>query len=162
MTVVKIAKEAGFGKSTLYRRFKSKRDIFVKILKEVSKLFVSIIGEAEALNIRDSQKLRLILERQCETLQTCPGLIRVVFSDEIYMKYSFLLERLNSFLSKLIRQIKKIIRQGIKEKIFRPGIDLYITAINFFVKVQISFSYWMIKREGSSPDYLIKSEYFIE
>jgi len=157
LTVAKIAKEVGFGESALYRHFKSKRDIFLKILKEVSKLFVSIIEEVEPLNIRASQKLRLILERQCEILQTYPGLIRVVYSDEIYMRDNFLLEKLNSFLSKLIGEIEKIIRQGIKEKIFRPEIDPYITAINFFGIVQISFSYWMIKKRKTSLGFISKN-----
>jgi len=45
LTVVKIAKEAGFGKSTLYRRFKSKRDIFVKILNQRRKTSLGFISK---------------------------------------------------------------------------------------------------------------------
>jgi len=45
LTVVKTAKEVGFGESTLYRRFKSKRDIFVKILNQRRKTSLGFISK---------------------------------------------------------------------------------------------------------------------
>lgn len=157
LTVKKIAKEVGFVESALYRHFASKKDIIIRILKEISNIFESIINEAEKLEIDPPKKLKMILERQCEVLQLFPGLIRLIYSDEIYVREDFLLDKLNTFLNRLIERIEKIIKQGIKEKIFRSEIDPYITSINFLGIIQMSFSYWSIKKRKASLPFISKN-----
>jgi AcrR family transcriptional regulator len=157
LTVKKISIEVGFVESALYRHFASKKDIIVRILKEVSNTFESIINKVEKTEIDPPKKLTMILERQCEVLQSFPGLIRLIYSDEIYIREAFLLDKLNTFLNRLIEKIEKIIKQGIREKIFRSEIDPYITAVNFLGIVQMSFSYWSIKKRKASIHFISKN-----
>ena len=110
-TIKKIAAEVGVVESALYRHFSSKKDIFLRILKETSKVFESIINDVEKLDVDALKKLELILEKQLEFLRSYPGIIRIVYSDEIYMRDNILLDKLDKFLNKLIAKIEKIIKQ---------------------------------------------------
>lgn len=149
-TIAKIAEEVGVVESALYRHFASKKDIFLRLLKEASKVFESIITETEKLEIDPLEKLKLILKKQLELLQLYPGLIRIVYSDEIFMREDFLPDKVNNFLNRFIAKIEKIIKQGIDEKIFRSDIDSFIAAINFLGIIQMSFSYWSLKKREAS------------
>jgi len=149
-TIAKIAGEVGVVESALYRHFPTKKDIFVRILKEASKIFESIIIETEKLTIDPLKKLELILIEQLEFLKIYPGLTRIVYSDEIFMGDESLLSKLNDFLNRLIEKIEEIIKQGIDKKVIRSDIDVFIAAINFLGIIQLSFSYWSFKKRKVS------------
>ena len=144
-TIKKIAAEVGVVESALYRHFSSKKDIFLKILKETSKVFESIINDVEKLDVGALKKLELILKKQLEFLRSYPGLIRIVYSDEIYMRDNILLDKLDKFLNKLIAKIEKIIKQGVEQKMIKPNIDSFVASINFLGIIQMSFSYWSLR-----------------
>ena len=151
-TIKNITSEVGVVESALYRHFPSKKDIFIRILKETSKMFESIINDVEKLDADSLKKLELILEKQLELLKSYPGLIRIVYSDEIYMRDDILLDKINNFLNRLIAKIEKIIKEGVEQKIIKPNIDSFIVSMNFLGIIQMSFSYWSLRnRELSLP-----------
>jgi len=159
-TIKNIASEVGVVESALYRHFPSKKDIFLRILKETSKVFESIINDVEKLDVDALKKLALILEKQLEFLSSYPGLIRVVYSDEIYMRDNILLNKLDNFLNKLIAKIEKIIKQGVEQKIIEPNIDSFITSINFLGIIQMSFSYWYMRNRQAPLSLISKNLLF--
>ena len=156
-TIKKIAAEVGVVESALYRHFSSKKDIFLKILKETSKVFESIINDVEKLDVGALKKLELVLEKQLDFLKTYPGLIKIVYSDEIYMSDNILLDKLNNFLNKLIAKIEKIIKQGVEQKRIKPNIDSFIASINFLGIIQMSFSYWSLKNREAPLSLISKN-----
>ncbi len=153
-TTARIAKEVGVVESALYRHFPSKKEIFLQILKETYKIFESIIEEVEKMETDPLNKLTIILEKQLDFLKLYPGLIRIVYSDEIYKRDEEFLSKLNNFLNSLIERIEKIIREGVKKKVVKPDIDLPIAALNFLGIIQISLSYWAIKNRKISPSLI--------
>ena len=144
-TIKNITSEVGVVESALYRHFPSKKDIFIRILKETSKMFESIINDVEKLDADSLKKLELILEKQLELLKSYPGLIRIVYSDEIYMRDDILLDKINNFLKRLVAKIEEIIKEGVEQKIIKPNIDSFIVSMNFLGIIQMSFSYWSLR-----------------
>jgi AcrR family transcriptional regulator len=150
LTVARIAKEIGFAESALYRHFKSKKEIISLILDSVhldAKTNFKIIEK----NARNSlEALRELLIYHLDFLQKYPGIFKVIYSDEIHLGESSLLEKLHTIIDSVIKIIKNIIKKGVKEKLFKIDTDITLSAIHFLGIVQTAFTYWTIKNRKIS------------
>lgn len=144
LTVARIAEEVGFAESALYRHFKSKKEIISFILEEVHKLSQSNFVEIKKSVKNSAEELRLLLKIHFEFLEEYPGLFKIIYSDELHIGESSLLEKLQLLLNEIIETIGAIVKRGKKEKIFRPDVDTTIAAVHFLGIVQTAFSYWTI------------------
>jgi AcrR family transcriptional regulator len=144
LTVARIAEEVGFAESALYRHFKSKKEIISFILEEVHKLSQSNFFEIKKSVKNPVEELRLLLKIHFEFLEQYPGLFKIIYSDELHIGESSLLEKLQLVLNEIIKSIEDIVKRGKKEKIFRPDLDTTIAAVHFLGIVQTAFSYWTI------------------
>lgn len=144
LTVARIAEEVGFAESALYRHFKSKKEIISFILEEVHKLSQSNFAEIKKSLKNSVEELRLLLKIHFEFLEKYPGIFKIIYSDELHIGESSLLEKLQLVLNEIIKSIEDIVKRGKKEKIFRPDLDTTIAAVHFLGIVQTAFSYWTI------------------
>jgi len=145
LTVARIAKEIGFVESALYRHFRYKKEILLMILDSVYLDGQSHFRAAVHSAQDSTEALRLLLRKHLKYLESYPGLFRVIYSDEIHMGESSLLDKLHFFTNATIRSVKKIISQGVKEGIFRKDINLSLAAIHFLGIIQTAFSFWTVK-----------------
>jgi len=145
LTVARIAKEIGFVESALYRHFRYKKEILLMILDSVYLDGQSHFRAAVHSAQDSTEALRLLLRKHLQYLELYPGLFRVIYSDEIHMGESSLLDKLHFFTNATIRSVKKIISQGVKEGIFRKDINLSLAAIHFLGIIQTAFSFWTVK-----------------
>jgi AcrR family transcriptional regulator len=145
LTVARIAREVGFTESALYRHFKSKREIIELILDEA---LIMAQGQYAAVKkgSRDPrQQLRQLLRQHLGFLENYPGLFKILYSDEIHLGESHLLDKLNHLINELGTFIEEIIVQGKKEGVFKKGVDVSMAGIHFLGILQTAFSYWSFK-----------------
>ena len=145
LTVARIAKEIGFVESALYRHFRYKKEILLMILESVYLDGQSHFRVAVHSAQDSTEALRLLLRKHLQYLELYPGLFRIIYSDEIHMGESSLLDKLHFFTNATIRSVKKIISQGMKEGVFRKDINLSLAAIHFLGIIQTAFSFWTVK-----------------
>ncbi len=151
LTVARIAKEVGFTESALYRHFKSKREIIELILDE-SLTMAQAQYAAVKKSARDPrQQLRQLLRQHLGFLENYPGLFKILYSDEIHLGESHLLDKLNHLINELGTYIEEIIVQGKKSGAFKKAVDVSMAGIHFLGIVQTAFSFWSFKskREAS-------------
>jgi len=144
LTVARIAEEVGFSEAALYRHFKSKKEIISLILEEVHTLARSNFAEIKKSAKNSTEELRLLLKIHLEFLEEFPGLFKIIYSDEIHIGESSLLEKLQLLLGEIIESIQGIVQQGKKAGVFKSNVDAAIAAIHFLGIVQTAFSYWTI------------------
>ena len=145
LTVARIAREVGFSESALYRHFRCKKELISMIIDSAYLDVQSHYKEIKNKAGNSMEALRLVLRKHLEYLALYPGLFRVIYSDEIHMGESFLLDKFHFFTNATIRSVKKIISQGMKEGVFRKDINLSLAAIHFLGIIQTAFSFWTIK-----------------
>jgi len=150
LTVARIAKEAGFVESALYRHFRSKKEIISLILDSVLLDARSHFKKVKEMSLNAIDALKILLKIHLEFLEAYPGIFRIIYSDEIHLGENFLLEKLHLFTNELIKSIKKIISQGIKESLFKANVDASLAAIHFLGIVQTAFTFWTIKNRKLS------------
>jgi AcrR family transcriptional regulator len=150
LTVARIANEVGFAESALYRHFKSKKEIISLILDSVLLDAKTNFKAIEKKTHNSIEALKELLKFHLEFLETYPGIFKVIYSDEIHLGESSLLEKLYTVIDSVIKIIRNMINQGIKEKFFRFDIDSTLAAIHFLGIVQTAFTFWTIKNRKIS------------
>ncbi len=150
LTVARLAKEVGFVESALYRHFKSKKELIGFILDDTLLEAKRQFSEVEK-NMTDVEDgLNKLLELHLEFLEQYPGIFRIIYSDEIHLGESSLLEKLELLTAEIINFIKKTIEEGIKHHKLKKDVDPDIAAIHFLGIIYTAFSYWTIKKREIS------------
>jgi len=150
LTVARIAKEMGFTESALYRHFKSKKEIIELILDEALAMSQAQYRAVKKGKLDPRQQLRHLLRNFLEFLEAYPGIYKILFSDEIHLGESHLLDKLNHIINELLTGIEEIVVQGKKSGAFKKAIDVSMTGINFLGIIQTAFSYWSLKAKRES------------
>ncbi|MCP2619810.1 TetR/AcrR family transcriptional regulator [Candidatus Aminicenantes bacterium AC-334-K16] len=150
LTVARIAQEVGFSESALYRHFKSKNEIVLFILKETGLMAQHQFQEVLD-STRDSRhRLENLLQIHLQFLEEYPGLFRIIYSDEIHIGESYLLEKLGEIVNQLIGFIQQIVDEGKKIGEIKPEVDSSLAAVHFLGIVETVFTYWTIKKRKIS------------
>ncbi len=145
LTVARIAHEVGFTESALYRHFKSKREIIELILDESTTMAQAQYAAVKKASRDPRQQLRLLLRQHLEFLEIYPGVFKILYSDEIHLGESHLLDKLNHLINELGTSIEEIIVQGKKTGVFKKSMDVSMAGIHFLGIVQTAFSFWSFK-----------------
>ncbi|MBS3818137.1 TetR/AcrR family transcriptional regulator [bacterium] len=150
LTVARIAQEVGFTESALYRHFRSKKEIISLILKDADLAAQSQIKEIKETPKNAVDQLKMLLRNHLEFLKMYPGLFKIIYSDEIHIGETSLLQKLDHLISNMVAGLEEILEKGKKSKIFKSDVDVTVGAIHFLGIVQTAFSYWTIKNRKSS------------
>jgi len=150
LTVARIAQEVGFSESALYRHFKSKNEIIRFILEEASLMAEHQFQVVKDLDQDSRQQLRQLIQLHLEFLEDYPGIFRIIYSDEIHIGESYLLEMLDKIVKQLIEFIRQIIEEGKSKGEIKPEMDSALAAIHCLGIIQTVFTYWTIKKRTIS------------
>lgn len=145
LTVARIAREVGFTESALYRHFKSKREIIELILDESLTMAKGQYASIKRGSRDPRTQLRQLLRQHLGFLEIYPGLFKILYSDEIHLGESDLLDKLNHLIIELGTYIEEIVVQGKKTGAFKKTVDVSMAGIHFLGIVQTAFSFWSFK-----------------
>lgn len=150
LTVARIAQEVGFSESALYRHFKSKNEIIRFILEEASLMAKHQFQMVKSSNQDSRKQLRKLIQLHLEFLEDYPGIFRIIYSDEMHIGETYLLEMLDKMVNQLIDFIKQIIDEGKLRGEIKPKVDSSLAAIHCLGIIQTVFTYWTIKKREIS------------
>ena len=147
ITTKNLAKEIGFGEGALYKHVKSKSDIFLMILDISERVIIDFFNELDTRNMNAVEKLREWFDFSVEALQEVPGIYRVLFSDELYVKEDLLFKKFKDLTERLTQFLKMIIDEGKRDGLFKKEIDSYLSSMIFLGSFNTYFTIWNIIEE---------------
>ncbi|MEN6457786.1 MAG: TetR/AcrR family transcriptional regulator [Thermoguttaceae bacterium] len=123
LTMERVASEAGVAKGSLYRYFTSKRELIefvhARLIDPLFEQTQEIVISAQSAMEKLSGHLHMLLEHVGKYAQ----IHKLLFEDEVA---GLLQSSQRRTLEAACRQLAKIFRQGIDERVFRPGDPLML------------------------------------
>jgi TetR/AcrR family fatty acid metabolism transcriptional regulator len=147
--VSRIAREAGVADGTIYLYFKRKEDILISLFRErlgqlVEKFHASLDAE---MNARDS--LRKICEiHYTELANNLP--LAYVTQIELRQSDLELRKEIGTAFKPYIKLIEGILEKGIREKLFRPDLDVKLVRLLLFGAMDEVVTSWLISGQKYS------------
>ncbi len=124
--IARIAENAGIANGTVYVYFRNKEDILNEIFARIwGSLYAGMNALIKRKDIRMEEKYDIMIDMIFETLTSNPDTAIVVANEQP----RFLLKEKKNFTEyyeKFIKLGERLIREGIKEKVFNPEIDIYV------------------------------------
>ncbi len=153
-----IIKQAGVARGTFYLYFKSKREIFDEIMKE---LFDIVRARVQALP-RDAsdqipQQLRGNLERITQLLLQEPWILKLLFADSMGLDAELDLY-LKNFYTQLLDLIERALRQGNEMGFVRPA-NYPVLAMALFGAVKEIFYQYYLGTRKPNPQEIVDELY---
>jgi AcrR family transcriptional regulator len=119
LTMDRVAAEAGIAKGSLYRYFRSKRDLLEFVHAKVIDPLLQDLEETIAREQPASEKLAGLLRTLLEHVARHGQIHKLLFEDDAAHALLQSSERRTSEAAG--RQLANVFRQGIEEGVFRPG-----------------------------------------
>jgi TetR/AcrR family transcriptional regulator len=129
--VDEIARVSGANKNMIYHYFKSKEDLFLAVLEMV---YQDVRSRQEDFSLRDldpTSAMRRLIERIADIWIEVPEFNRLLASENIHRaKHVRRSKKIQTMYSPLIAALKDVLDRGVKQGVFRKGVDpvdLYIS-----------------------------------
>lgn len=149
VTTKRIALEVGVAEGGLYKHFRSKNEIFLRILEVTELQLQEEYAGMAARGLGPGQRLDALFSFLVAYLDEFPGLYRTVFSDALYAGDSQLRQCFKTTIHGLKESAEQAIRAGLAAGLFRPELDPHTSAIMYLGVVDTSFTLWSIFEERS-------------
>jgi TetR/AcrR family transcriptional regulator len=129
--VDEIARASGANKNMIYHYFKSKEKLFIAVLENV---YENVRARQQDLSLRGLDPLsamRRLIEHTADVWIEVPEFNRLLASENLHhAKHVRRSAKIQGMYPALIETLRDILARGVKEGVFRPGIDpvdLYIS-----------------------------------
>lgn len=129
--VDEIARVSGANKNMIYHYFKSKENLFVAVLESV---YENVRSRQQDLSLRHLDPvaaMRRLIEHTADIWIEVPEFNRLLASENLHQaKHVRRSKKIQSMYSPLIDTLKGILERGVKDGVFRDGVDpvdLYIS-----------------------------------
>jgi TetR/AcrR family transcriptional regulator len=129
--VDEIARVSGANKNMIYHYFNSKEELFTAVLEDV---YETVRLRQQDLSLRDLDPvsaMRRLVEHTADIWIEVPEFIRLLSSENMHQaKHVKRSKKIQSMYPALVESLRSILDRGVKEGVFRPGIDpvdLYIS-----------------------------------
>lgn len=119
LTIKKLSADLNLSEAALYRHFKSKNEILLKLLSyyivEMSERIAKIIAEQEK---SPSELLKKIFTSQLNSFIEKPAIIGVIFSEGIFQFNKELSDKLSAMMALMHENINSLIVRGQNEGVY--------------------------------------------
>ncbi len=151
ITVRNIARQIGLTEGALYRHFRSKTDIFHMVLDQIVHIMFEKLDEIDNQPTSIEEKLTAFARFALEFMADYPGVYRVFFSDELYIRNKPLYSLFRTCLLGLLSRIEQWIETARENGEFRPDTQSQTSALHYLGIIDIAFSAWDILDERTTP-----------
>ncbi|MBP2643634.1 MAG: transcriptional regulator, TetR family [Firmicutes bacterium] len=142
LTTAKIAERSRTAETVIYRHFKNKQDVINKAISfrlgELHKEFETINNQPLPAILR----LENLLDAHLSFNEKTKGFSRVAFSDQLHLGDRELKEIAKSRQEKYEFLMIDLIRDGIKEGVFRPDLDTKTAAQSYIGLIYFVMHKW--------------------
>ncbi len=150
-TISTIARKVGIADGNVYRHFKDKQAVIEAILSEIGIALKEIVKESCGKKDSPLNRLRQIFLQHIAFLEKHKGIPRIFFSDEMYTADKRLSLKLKANIMEYLAEIKKILKEGIKNKSLDPKLDVDAAAAAFVGLIQSTALQWILFGYSFSP-----------
>lgn len=148
MKTANIAKEAGISEAALYKYFKSKKQIFVEILKRFNLRIKDTFFEGISIENTMSHNFYLIGDNFYKRLMEEGILYKIVYKAYSEMEDTEIQETLKETFDIIGDTIEQVIRWGVEKKeIFLNDIDIEILAMAIWGTAEVVFRKHIVNGE---------------
>ncbi len=153
-TVEDIALEAGFGKASLYFYFKTKKEVFLSLIKDGLEGQRKLLKEIMNSQLSNVERLEAVLSKMFEYVRENREFMRIVHSESQKLYATTLREVRSSIIKehkRTMEGIASIVRDGIKSGEFRE-VEPTLAAASFMGIIRSVIFNWLVKDEKTLPD----------
>ena len=144
LTTARLAERLGMSEPNLYRHFRDKEAILSAVIDEIGELLMDKAGAIADEDIPPEEKLRLIMASHVREVERRGGLPRLVFSEDMHVRYPALREKLMKRIGRYIETVEKAVAEGMEDGTFRRDIDPKETARTYLGMLQFAVMRWSI------------------
>ena len=144
LTVRKIADELRVTDGSLYRHFKSKKEIISILIDDIEKTLLITIEEAAKESAKPLRKLSDIFISHLSYAEQRKGITFIVINETLNLKDKSLRRKMFGVINKYLKRIKAILAEGVDSGIFRKDLDITTASIAFFGMVQSIVTIWAL------------------
>ena len=151
-----LADKVGVSEGTIFRHFKTKKDIFLGIMRDVNEELMLPLKEIAMAHLPPEERLELFLCKHVKYLIANHGITILLFSQATHMNDDELKNHLREILIRQKQYISKIIQDGIVEGIWDPELTVENAAM-LYMGIPITLNIEMILNpDGTETDNFCK------
>ncbi|NTV29347.1 MAG: TetR/AcrR family transcriptional regulator [Candidatus Omnitrophica bacterium] len=144
LTVRKLAQELKVTDGSLYRHFKSKKEIISLLIEDIETTLLMTI-EAAAEQGRDPLgRLRAVLFSHISYAEQRKGLTLLLINEVVSLKDVQLQKKMRGVVEQYLKKIRAILEEGVTGKVFRKNLDVEHASLAFFGLVQSLIIFWSL------------------
>ena len=144
LTTARLAERLGMSESNLYRHFNGKEAILSAVIDEIGVLVMDNAALIAREKIPPEEKLMLIMASHANEVEQQNGLPRLVFSEDLHVRYPSLRDKLMERIGGYLATIEKVIAEGKTDGTFRPDINPEETARAYLGMMQFAAMRWSL------------------
>ncbi len=144
LTTARLAERLGMSEPNLYRHFQDKEAILSAVIDEIGALLMDKAAVIAGETTPPEDKLRLITASHVREVEQRGGLPRLIFSEDMHVRYPPLREKLMDRMGEYLATIEKVIAEGTGDGTFRPEINPKETARTYLGMVQFAAMRWSL------------------
>lgn len=144
LTTARLAERLGMSEPNLYRHFRDKEAILSAVVDEIGELLMDKAGAIADEDIPPEEKLRLIMASHVREVERRGGLPRLVFSEDMHVRYPALREKLMERIGRYIATVEKVVAEGMEDGTFRQEINPKDTARTYLGMLQFAVMRWSL------------------
>ena len=119
-----IAKQTGLSEGAIFRHFKSKRDIMLSIIDDVSENMIEKLKEISIEETSAKERLFRVICKTISYLTENNGITILLFTEASQANDQEMIEKLNYLFKSQTDVAAKIINDGIKEGIWNENVNI--------------------------------------
>jgi AcrR family transcriptional regulator len=135
-SIASVARRVGLVPSAIYRHYRGKNEMLDAVLELVRDRLLDNVRAVTTDTPDALERLRKLLELHASLLAKQPGILRVVFSEEIYTGSAARRAKVFRIVKGYLKGVEDIIRQGQARGTVKPGLDPPTTALMFLGLIQ--------------------------
>ena len=144
LTTARLAERLGMSEPNLYRHFHDKEAILSAVIDEIGMRLMDNAALLANEEIPPEEKLRLIMASHINEVEQRCGLPRLVFSEDMHVRYPALRDKLMKRIGVYLMTMEKVIAEGMADGTFRPDIKPKETARTYLGMVQFAAMRWSL------------------
>ena len=142
LSMAVLARRVGIVPSAIYRHFRNKDEVLDAVLDHIEGKLLSNVAVV-CKEIPDSlDRIKQLLALHIKLIRENQGIPRIIFSEDIYQGLPNRKHKVYKIITSYLKQIGKIIHQGMEEGRIRNDIDPSIISVMFLGIIQPAAILW--------------------